>query len=62
MQIGDNVKVLVYNPSEDPDINPFPEGAIGTIVNYRSMYDYPYQVHIDGQSWWYKAEHLEVVK
>lgn len=61
MRIGDKVKVLVYNPDNDPDIEPFPVGTIGTIAKYRSVYDNPYQVKANGQSWWYKAEHLEVV-
>lgn len=62
MQIGDSVKVLVYNPDNDPDINPFPVGTIGIIVNYRSMYDNPYQVKANGQAWWYKGKDLELQK
>lgn len=61
MQIGDKVKVLVYNPDNDADINPFSAGTIGTIANYRPIYDNPYQVSANGQLWWYKAEHLELV-
>ena len=60
MQIGDSVKVLVYNPDNDTDINPFPVGTIGIIVNYRSMYDNPYQVKANGQAWWYKEKDLEL--
>lgn len=62
MKIGDKVKVLVWNPDDDPDINPFPVGTIGIIVNYRSTYDNPYQVKANGESWWYKAENLELIK
>ena len=62
MQIGDSVKVLVYNPDNDPDINTFPVGTIGIIVNYRSMYDNPYQVKANGQTWWYKGKDLELQK
>lgn len=60
MQIGDSVKVLVYNPDNDADINPFPVGTIGIIVNYRAMYDNPYQVKANGQAWWYKEKDLEL--
>lgn len=59
MEIGDRVKVLVDNPDNDPDINPFPAGTIGTIVNHRSTYDNPYQVEANGQRWWYKEKNLE---
>ena len=62
MKIGDKVKVLVWNPDNDPDINPFPAGTIGIIVNHRSMYDNPYQVKANDESWWYKAENLELIK
>lgn len=62
MQIGDSVKVLVYNPDNDPDINPFPVGTIGIIVNYHSMYDNSYQVKANGQTWWYKGKDLELQK
>lgn len=56
MEIGDKVKILVHNPKK------FSAGTIGTIVNYRSIYDNPYKVSANGQSWWYKSEHLEAVK
>ena len=62
MNIGDKVKVLVWNPDNDPDINPFSVCTIGMIVNYRSMYDNPYQVKANGESWWYKAENLDLIK
>ena len=62
MQIGDSVKVLIYNSDNDLDINPFPAGTIGIIVNYRSMYDNPYQVKANGQAWWYKEKDLELQK
>ena len=61
MKIGDKVKVLVYNPDNDPDINPFPVGTIGMIVDYRFMYDNPYQVKANGQTWWYKKEDIEII-
>lgn len=62
MKIGDNVKVLVYNPDNDPDIDPFPAGTIGTIVNYKPVYDNPYQVKANGQVWWYKGKDLELLQ
>ena len=61
MQIGDKVKVIAYNPDNDPDINPFPIGTVGTITNYRSMYDNPYQGRANGESWWYKEKDIKIV-
>lgn len=63
MNIGDKVKILIWNPDNDPDINPFPAGTIGTIIEDKtndSFYTNPYRVESNGEKWWYKAEHLEI--
>ena len=58
MKIGDKVKILVWNPDNDPDINPFPAGTIGVIVDYCFTNDNPYKVESNGQAWWYKERDL----
>lgn len=65
MKVGDKVKILIWNPDNDSDISPFPVGTIGTIIEDKSndrFYKNPYRVEANGEKWWYKSEHLEVVK
>lgn len=64
MKIGDKVKISVWNPDNDIDINPFPAGTIGTIVEDKSndyFYTNPYRVEANGEKWWYKKRDLELV-
>lgn len=58
MKIGDKVEVLVWNPDNDPDINPFSAGTIGVIVDYCFTNDNTYKVESNGQAWWYKERDL----
>lgn len=64
MRIGDKVRILVWNPDNDPDINPFPVGTIGEIIEDNSQdpfYSNPYRVEANGEKWWYKAKDIEVI-